>query len=165
MRESVTKSILLATILFPSIGLTDELSSGDTAWILTSTALVLFMTLPGLALFYGGLVRTKNVLSVLIQCFAIACLVSVIWVIYGYSLAFKGDGQFFGDLSSLFLNNIGRDSISGSIPESVFVMFQMTFAIITPALVIGAFVERIKFSAVCLFTVFLISFKSREWKN
>ena len=134
-----------------------ELDSGDTAWILTSTALVLFMTLPGLALFYGGLVRVKNILSVLIQCFVIACIVSVIWVIFGYSLAFKGSGAYFGDLSSVFLSGIGRESLSGSIPETLFVMFQMTFAIITPALVIGAFVERIKFSAVCLFTIFWVT--------
>tara|TARA_Y100000739_G_scaffold208730_1_gene198103 strand:+ start:493 stop:1692 length:1200 start_codon:yes stop_codon:yes gene_type:complete len=124
---------------------------------LTSTALVLFMTLPGLALFYGGLVRVKNILSVLIQCFVIACIVSVIWVIYGYSLAFKGSGLYIGDFSSVFLNGISRNSLSGSIPETLFVMFQMTFAIITPALVIGAFVERIKFSAVCLFTVFWVT--------
>lgn len=127
--------------------------TGDTAWILTSTALVLFMTLPGLALFYGGLVRTKNVLSVLMQCFAIACLISVCWVVYGYSLAFKGDGIFIGDLSSLFLNNIGRDSLSGTLPETVFITFQMTFAIITPALVVGAFAERMKFGAMCLFSI------------
>jgi Amt family ammonium transporter len=127
--------------------------TGDTAWILTSTALVLFMTLPGLALFYGGLVRTKNVLSVLMQCFAIACLISVCWVVYGYSLAFKGNGAFIGDLSSLFLNNIGRDSLSGTLPETVFISFQMTFAIITPALVVGAFAERMKFGAMCLFSI------------
>ena len=127
--------------------------TGDTAWILTSTALVLFMTLPGLALFYGGLVRTKNVLTVLMQCFAIACLISVCWVVYGYSLAFKGDGIFIGDLSSLFLNNIGRDSLSGTLPETVFITFQMTFAIITPALVVGAFAERMKFGAMCLFSI------------
>jgi Amt family ammonium transporter len=127
--------------------------TGDTAWILTSTALVLFMTLPGLALFYGGLVRTKNVLSVLMQCFAIACLISVCWVVYGYSLAFKGNGAFIGDLSSLFLNNIGRDSLSGTLPETVFITFQMTFAIITPALVVGAFAERMKFGAMCLFSI------------
>ena len=128
-------------------------NTGDTAWILTSTALVLFMTLPGLALFYGGLVRTKNVLSVLMQCFAIACLISVCWVVYGYSLAFKGNGVFIGDLSSLFLNNIGRDSLSGTLPETVFITFQMTFAIITPALVVGAFAERMKFGAMCLFSI------------
>ena len=131
----------------------DEINSGDTSWILTSTALVLFMTLPGLALFYGGLVRSKNVLSVLMQCFTIACLISVCWVVYGYSLAFKGDGPFIGDLSALFLNGVERDSMSGTLPESVFITFQMTFAIITPALVVGAFAERMKFSAMCLFSV------------
>ncbi|MDC1082089.1 ammonium transporter [Gammaproteobacteria bacterium] len=131
----------------------DEINSGDTSWILTSTALVLFMTLPGLALFYGGLVRSKNVLSVLMQCFTIACLISVCWVVYGYSLAFKGEGPFIGDLSALFLNGVDRDSMSGTLPESVFITFQMTFAIITPALVVGAFAERMKFSAMCLFSV------------
>ena len=152
-------NLLLALFIFlsPKNALANELNSGDTAWILTSTALVLFMTLPGLALFYGGLVRVKNILSVLIQCFVIACIVSVIWVIYGYSLAFKGSGLYIGDFSSVFLNGISRNSLSGSIPETLFVMFQMTFAIITPALVIGAFVERIKFSAVCLFTVFWVT--------
>lgn len=139
----------------------NELNSGDTSWILTSTALVLFMTLPGLALFYGGLVRSKNVLSVLMQCFAIACLISVCWVIYGYSLAFKGSGLFIGDLSALFLNGVERDSISASassIPESVFITFQMTFAIITPALVVGAFAERMKFSSMCIFSVAWFTF-------
>jgi len=152
-------NLLLTLFIFlsPRNALANELNSGDTAWILTSTALVLFMTLPGLALFYGGLVRVKNILSVLIQCFVIACIVSVIWVIYGYSLAFKGSGLYIGDFSSVFLNGISRNSLSGSIPETLFVMFQMTFAIITPALVIGAFVERIKFSAVCLFTVFWVT--------
>lgn len=151
--------LFLASFIFlnPINALANELDSGDTAWILTSTALVLFMTLPGLALFYGGLVRVKNILSVLIQCFVIACIVSVIWVIYGYSLAFKGSGLYIGDFSSILLNGIGRNSLSGSIPETLFVMFQMTFAIITPALVIGAFVERIKFSAVCLFTIFWVT--------
>ena len=143
----------IVAILIPSVGYTDELNSGDTSWILTSTALVLFMTLPGLALFYAGLVRSKNVVSVLIQCFAIACIVSVAWVVYGYSLAFKGDGAYIGDFSALFLSGIGRDSMSGSIPESVFIMFQMTFAIITPALVVGAFAERMKFGAMCLFSL------------
>jgi Ammonia permease len=152
-------NLFIGSLIFlnPIDAMSQELNSGDTAWILTSTALVLFMTLPGLALFYGGLVRVKNILSVLIQCFVIACIVSVIWVIYGYSIAFKGSGAYFGDLSSMFLNGIDRDSIAGSIPETLFVMFQMTFAIITPALVIGAFVERIKFSAVCLFTVFWVT--------
>ena len=152
-------NLLLTLFIFlsPRNALANELNSGDTAWILTSTALVLFMTLPGLALFYCGLVRVKNILSVLIRCFVIACIVSVIWVIYGYSLAFKGSGLYIGDFSSVFLNGISRNSLSGSIPETLFVMFQMTFAIITPALVIGAFVERIKFSAVCLFTVFWVT--------
>ena len=159
MNEKNIFNLFIALFVFlnPSDSMAQELDSGDTAWILTSTALVLFMTLPGLALFYGGLVRVKNILSVLIQCFVIACIVSVIWVIFGYSLAFKGSGPYFGDLSSVFLNGIGRESISGSIPETLFVMFQMTFAIITPALVIGAFVERIKFSAVCLFTIFWVT--------
>jgi len=130
-----------------------ELSSGDSAWILTSTALVLFMTLPGLALFYGGLVRSKNVLSVLMQCFTIACLISVCWVVYGYSLAFYGDGLIIGDLSAAFLNGVGRDSLSGTLPETVFITFQMTFAIITPALIVGAFAERMNFTAMCVFSV------------
>ncbi|MDB4591703.1 ammonium transporter [Gammaproteobacteria bacterium] len=144
-------AILLSIFFVPNVFA--NIDSGDTAWILTSTALVLFMTLPGLALFYGGLVRTKNVLSVLMQCFTIACLISVCWVVYGYSLAFKGDGPFIGDLSALFLNGIERDSLSGTLPETVFITFQMTFAIITPALVVGAFAERMKFGAMCLFSV------------
>ena len=122
----------------------------DTAWILTSTALVLLMTLPGLALFYGGLVRATNIISVLIQCFAIACLASVIWLIAGYSLSFSGGGAYIGDLAKAFLAGVETSTAStaADIPENVFFMFQMTFAIITPALVVGAFVERIKFSAV-----------------
>ena len=146
---------LLAVIFIISspYSLADGLSSGDTSWILTSTALVLFMTLPGLALFYGGLVRSKNVLSVLMQCFTIACLISVCWVVYGYSLAFKGSGLFIGDLSALFLNGVERDSINGTLPETVFISFQMTFAIITPALVVGAFAERMKFSSMCIFSI------------
>ena len=147
------KKFLLITLGFFSISVSAEgLDTGDTAWMLTSTALVLFMTLPGLALFYAGLVRSKNAVSVLMQCFAIACIASVIWVVYGYSLSFSGDGAFVGDLSAAFLSGIGRDSMSGTIPETVFVMFQMTFAIITPALVVGAFAERMKFSAMCLFS-------------
>ena len=148
------KKLLLITIGLFSISASAEgLDTGDTAWMLTSTALVLFMTLPGLALFYAGLVRSKNAVSVLMQCFAIACIASIVWVVYGYSLAFRGDGAFVGDLSAAFLSGIGRDTLSGTIPETVFVMFQMTFAIITPALVVGAFAERMKFSAMCLFTV------------
>ena len=129
--------------------------TGDTAWLITATALVLFMTLPGLALFYGGLVRAQNVLSVLMHCYVIACLASVLWYIGGYSLAF-GDGgpanALVGGLNKAFLAGVGTDSVSGSIPESVFFMFQMTFAIITPALIVGAYVERIKFGAVMLFS-------------
>ena len=131
----------------------DTLSGADTAWILTSTALVLFMTLPGLALFYAGLVRTKNVLSVLMQCFAIAAAASVLWYLVGYSLAFGEGNAFIGDFSKVLLSGIGKDTLSGTIPETVFVMFQMTFAIITPALVVGGFAERMKFSSVLWFSM------------
>jgi Amt family ammonium transporter len=127
------------------------LNSGDTAWMLTSTALVLFMTIPGLALFYAGMVRSKNVLSVMMQCFAITSLVSVIWAVYGYSVAFGADGAYWGGLSKAFLKGVGVDALSGTIPETVFMTFQMTFAIITPALIVGAFAERMKFSAMLLF--------------
>ena len=146
------KLLIIALGFFSLMASAEGLDTGDTAWMLTSTALVLFMTLPGLALFYAGLVRSKNAVSVLMQCFTIACIASVIWVVYGYSLSFSGDGAFVGDLSAAFLSGIGRDSLSGTIPETVFVMFQMTFAIITPALVVGAFAERMKFSAMCLFS-------------
>ncbi|MGQ0586840.1 MAG: ammonium transporter, partial [Gammaproteobacteria bacterium] len=128
------------------------MNSGDTAWLITATALVLFMTLPGLALFYGGLVRTKNVLSILMQCFVIACLVSVLWVLYGYSLAFAPGGPAVGGLGKAFFAGIGEDALSGTVPETVFAMFQLTFAIITPALVVGAFAERMKFSAMLIFS-------------
>jgi Amt family ammonium transporter len=129
------------------------MSNANTAWILTSTALVLFMTLPGLALFYAGLVRSKNTISVLAQCLVIAVLASVVWFVVGYSLSFSGDGSYIGNLDKIFLKTVNLKSLSGDIPETVFVMFQMTFAIITPALIVGAFVERMKFSAVVLFTV------------
>ena len=148
--------IALAILLSPA-ALSSEINSGDTAWILTATALVLFMTLPGLALFYGGLVRTQNVLSVLMQCFAICCIVSVVWVVYGYSLAFTGSGSIIGGADAFFLSNLTRDSASGTLPESLFVVFQMTFAVITPALVVGAFAERMKFSAMCIFTVLWVT--------
>jgi len=131
---------------------TGGLDSGDTAWILTSTALVLFMTLPGLSLFYGGLVRSENVLTVLMQCFGIACLASLLWFVAGYSIAFGSGNPWVGDFSRLFLIGLREDTLSGSIPESVFVAFQMTFAIITPALVVGAFAERVRFSTVLLFS-------------
>ncbi|WP_407275753.1 ammonium transporter [Halothiobacillus sp. DCM-1] len=127
------------------------LNSGDTAWMLTSTALVLLMTIPGVALFYGGMVRRKNLLSVAAATFAVTALISVVWAIVGYSLAFKGTGAYVGDLSALFLKGLGFTSQTGTIPESVFMTFQMTFAIITPALIIGAVVERMKFSALLIF--------------
>ena len=127
--------------------------SGDTSWLLTSTALVLFMTIPGLSLFYAGLVRSKNVLSVLMQCFAITCMASLVWLVFGYSLAFGEGNSWLGDFSNLFLSNVTRGSMSGTIPETVFVMFQMTFAIITPALVVGGFAERMKFSSMMWFSV------------
>ncbi len=126
------------------------IDSGDTAWILVSTALVLFMTLPGLALFYGGLVQSRNILSVLMHCMGIACLASLLWFAVAYSIAFADGNPYFGGLSAAFLSGITRESASGTIPTTVFVMFQMTFAIITPALMVGAYVERIKFGAVLL---------------
>ncbi|MBU0789217.1 MAG: ammonium transporter [Polycyclovorans sp.] len=147
--------ILLAGLMaLPTLAWSQDAQpdTGDTAWIMAATALVLFMTLPGLALFYGGLVRTKNVLSVLMQCFVICCLATMIWVTVGYSLAFSGGNGFIGDLSRAMLSGIGEDTLSGTIPESLFAMFQMTFAIITPALVVGGFAERIKFSAMLWFS-------------
>ncbi len=143
-------------MLSPSLVLADTLDKGDTAWLLTSTALVLFMTLPGLALFYGGLVRAKNVLSVLMQCFAITCIVTIMWVLFGYSLAFSDGGamnDWIGGTSNFFLSGVTRDALNGSIPDSVFSMFQLTFAIITPALIVGGFAERMRFSAMLIFSV------------
>jgi len=127
------------------------IDTGNTAWMLTSTALVLFMTIPGLALFYGGLVRTKNVLSVLMQCFSITALVTILWVALGYSLAFTPGSGFLGGTAKTFLAGVAPGAVSGSIPETVFAMFQLTFAIITPALIIGAFAERLRFPAMLLF--------------
>lgn len=145
-------ALFLALVLVtPSMAFA-AIDTGDSAWITTSTALVLFMTLPGLALFYAGLVQPKNVVSVLMHHFAIACLCSLLWVVAGYSIAFSGDGAWFGNLDNLFMSQIGFDSLSGTIPESLFATFQMTFAVITPALVIGAYVERIKFSTVLIFS-------------
>ncbi len=129
-----------------------ELNSGDTAWMLISTALVLMMTLPGLALFYSGMVRKKNVLSMMMQCFAVAALASVLWMIVGYSLAFSEGNAFIGGFDRVMLAGIGVDTLSGTIPESIFVVFQMTFAIITPALIAGAVADRMKFSALLWFT-------------
>ena len=146
---------VLALLALPTVGYADELDKGDTAWMLTSSALVLFMLLPGLSLFYAGLVRSKNVLSVLMQCFSITCLVSILWLVFGYSLAFSDGGtinNWVGGFSNTFLSNVTRNSMSGTIPESVFVMFQLTFAIITPALVVGGFAERMKFSSMLWFS-------------
>ncbi|MEK7735064.1 MAG: ammonium transporter, partial [Pseudomonadota bacterium] len=156
-----TRLALLAVLaLLPALAFAADakptLNSGDTAWMLTSTALVLFMTLPGLALFYAGLVRSKNVLSVLMQCFAITAMISIVWALVGYSIAF-GDGgaqnAWWGGLGKAFLDGVGAGTIKDTIPESVFVMFQMTFAIITPALVVGGFAERMKFSAMMWFSL------------
>jgi Amt family ammonium transporter len=149
-----SRSIIYALMLLviPAAARADTLDSGDTAWMITATALVLFMTIPGLSLFYGGLVRAKNILSVLMQCFAITALMTILWVVAGYSISFGEGGAFFGDFSMAFLKGIGPDSVSGTIPTVLFAMFQLTFAIITPALIIGAFAERMKFSAMLLFT-------------
>jgi len=157
--SSVTIFLISLISLVPSEALAaDKLSGGDTAWIITATALVLFMTMPGLALFYGGLVRSKNVLSVLMQCFTICCMASIVWLVAGYSIAFGGGNAWWGGLSKAFLAGVSTDTLSGSIPEDVFFMFQMTFAIITPALVVGAYVERIKFGAVVLFSALWLIF-------
>ncbi|MCY3826872.1 MAG: ammonium transporter [Candidatus Dadabacteria bacterium] len=158
---------VLAFFSFTDPASASELDTGDTAWILTSTALVLFMTIPGLALFYGGLVGKKNVLSVLMQCFSITAVVTVIWTFFGYSMAFDTTGMvagevgmnaFVGGFSKAFLNGVGIDTLSGTIPEVLFFAFQLTFAIITPALIIGAFAERMKFSAMLLFTALWVIF-------
>jgi len=149
-RLAVSCAALIAAAV-PAIAVAQELSAGDTAWMLTSTALVLFMTIPGLSLFYAGMVRAKNVLSVMMQCFAITCLMTVLWTLYIYSLAFSGDGMWIGDLAKAFMAGVGVESMSGSIPETVFSMFQLTFAIITPALIVGAFAERMKFSSMLVF--------------
>ena len=132
--------------------------SGNTAWVLTASALVLFMTLPGLALFYGGLVRARNVLSVLMHCFTICCVVSLAWMVFGYALAFGGEGALIGSLSKAFLANLGDKQLPGNVPENVFVLFQMTFAIITPALIIGAFPERVTFPFVIAFSLLWLAF-------
>lgn len=146
--------LISMAVCFPGQALAEEapvLNSGDTAWMLTATALVLFMTIPGLSLFYAGMVRSKNVLSVLMQCFAITSLMTILWILYGYSMAFGEAGLFWGGSSKMFLKGVTVDSLSGTIPETVFMTFQMTFAIITPALIVGAFAERMKFSAMLIF--------------
>ena len=160
-----TLIVILLMCGVPGLAMAQETAtadSGDTAWMLTATALVLFMTIPGLALFYGGLVRVQNVLSVLMQCFALTGLITIVWVVCGYSLAFNTAGMeagkltlnsFVGGLGTMFLRGIGVDTVSGTIPETVFLTFQLTFAIITPALIAGAFAERMKFSAMLIFSV------------
>jgi Amt family ammonium transporter len=159
----------LICLLVPSLAFAQggEIDGANTAWILTSTALVLFMTIPGLSLFYGGLVRTKNVLSILMQCFTITIMISVLWLIAGYSIAFgPSESAWWGGLSKAFFNGVVIDSVSGDIPETVFAAFQMTFAIITPALIVGAFAERMKFSAMMLFCglwALLVYFPVANW--
>ncbi|HVY65742.1 MAG TPA: ammonium transporter [Gammaproteobacteria bacterium] len=143
----------MAATVCPALALAQSADSGATAWLLTATALVLMMTLPGLALFYGGLVRSRNVLSVLMQCFALCGIVSVLWTIFGYSFAFAEGNAFIGGLSKAWLRGIGVDTLTGSIPETVFSMFQLTFAIITPALIVGGFAERTRFAGMLLFSI------------
>ena len=156
MSFTINKKLLSGLLLLlPAVALADQLNQANTAWVLTSTALVLFMTIPGLSLFYAGLVRSKNVLSVLMQCFAITCVVSILWLAGVYSFIFADGGslqKFIGGASKAFLPDIGTGSLTGDIPETVYFMFQMTFAIITPALIVGAFAERMKFSAMLWFS-------------
>lgn len=149
MNNKSSRLIAAAVALCPAVCWAQGTDSGATAWLLTATALVLLMTLPGLALFYGGLVRSRNVLSVLMQCFVICCLVSLLWLMFGYSVAFGGGGfpALIGGLSKAWLKGVEVNSTSGAVPETVFVMFQLTFAVITPALVVGGFAERMRFSA------------------
>src|SRR5687767_15539637 len=166
LRVPAALGFLLCPILsFSQTPIAPTADTGDTAWIIAATALVLFMTLPGLALFYAGLVRAKNVLSILLQCFAITGVVSLLWLAVGYSLTFSDGGAaqpFIGGLDKAFLFGVTREALSGTIPETLFFMFQMTFAIITPALVIGGFAERMRFSAVLGFTVLWLLFRSEE---
>jgi len=159
IQKSHWTSLLLITLLsaLPSVTFAQELNTGNTAWILTATALVLFMTIPGLSMFYAGIVRSKNVLSVLMQCFAITCMVSILWLVYLYSLAFGEGNNWIGDLSKAFMAGVGKDALRGDIPETVFSMFQLTFAIITPALIVGAFAERMKFSAMLIFSAIWVT--------
>ncbi len=153
MKFHTQLAAVLISLVLPSVALAQEIDTGDTAWMLTSSALVLFMLLPGLSLFYAGLVRSKNVLSVLMQCFAIACAMSLLWFAVGYSLVFSGEGAWIGNLDKAFLSGITYNSMTGTIPESVFVVFQMTFIMITPALFVGGFAERMNFAAMLMFSV------------
>jgi len=149
---------LFPLMCFPFLAQADELNGANTAWILTSTALVLFMTLPGLALFYGGLVGKKNVLSILMQCFTIAGIASIFWLVIGYSIAFDTGNPYFGGMGKVLFSSVTESAMSGDIPESLFALFQMTFAVITPALIIGGFAERTKFSAVLIFSTLWLLF-------
>ena len=163
MQNKISKHVLAGiyvalALVIPDFAVAqDGLDSGDTAWMLTSTALVLFMTIPGLSLFYAGMVRVKNVLSVMMQCFTICCLMTVLWALYVYSLAFGDGSAYVGDLGKAFMAGIEVDTLSGTIPESVFFMFQLTFAVITPALIVGGFAERMKFSAMLWFMAIWVS--------
>jgi len=143
----------LGLLLLPLTLQAQDIDGADTAWIMTSTALVLFMTIPGLSLFYGGLVRVRNVLSVLMQCFSITCVATLVWLSLGYSLAFSEGNAFVGGFSNILFANVAEETTSGTIPESIFALFQLTFAVITPALIFGGFAERVKYSGVMLFSV------------
>jgi Amt family ammonium transporter len=155
-----------AAALLPAFAIAQDLDGAATAWVMTSTALVLFMTIPGLSLFYAGLVRTRNVLSVLMQCFAITCVASIVWLVLGYSLAFSDGNAFIGGFSKVMFSGVDQDAMAGGIPESAFALFQMTFAIITPALIFGGFAERVRFGAVMLFSILwmlLVYFPVTHW--
>ena len=161
--KTIKQLALLSAMTLASTGVSaQEINGADTAWILTSTALVLFMTIPGLSLFYAGLVRSKNVLSVLMQCFALTCLMSLVWFAVGYTIAFGSDGveqgKWIGDFGNMFFANIEMDSVTGTVPATLFAIFQMTFAIITPALIVGGFAERMRFSAMLLFSTLWLIF-------
>tara|TARA_R110001599_G_scaffold353231_1_gene590998 strand:- start:75882 stop:77186 length:1305 start_codon:yes stop_codon:yes gene_type:complete len=161
--KTLKKLALLSAAMLGSASVSaQEINGADTAWILTSTALVLFMTIPGLSLFYAGLVRSKNVLSVLMQCFALTCLMSLVWFAVGYTIAFGSNGveqgRWIGDFGNIFFANIGMDSVTGTVPATLFAIFQMTFAIITPALIVGGFAERMRFSAMLLFSTLWLIF-------
>ena len=149
------KVFLPIILLLPKLSLAQEIDKADTAWVLTSTMLVFFMTLSGLSLFYAGLVRYKNVFSIFLQCFSIVSIVSIIWVVIGYSLAFSSGNAFIGGFSNIMFNNIYKNTLVGTIPESLFATFQMSFAAITTTLIIGGYAERMKFSAVLIFSFFM----------
>ena len=153
-RKILGKGLLpTGLMLMPVISQAQDIDGGDTAWIMTSTALVLFMTIPGLSLFYGGLVRVRNVLSVLMQCFSITCVATLVWLVCGYSLAFSEGNGFIGGFSNILFANVQEETVSGTIPESIFALFQLTFAVITPALIFGGFAERVRYSGVMLFSI------------